>query len=294
MKKQFDDINLRGDSLERIETINLILENYARQGFDLTLRQLYYQLVSRDIIPNNLKSYNRLGDVVNKGRLVGLIDWDMIVDRGRSTNWGAHWESPAEIVNAAANQFRIDKWEDQPWHVEVFVEKQALEGVLIPTCERLDVRFTANKGYSSQSFMYRKGVALREKIDEGKEIAILYLGDHDPSGLDMDRDVLERLAAFARVEVDDLTFERLALTREQIRQYTPPPNPAKITDSRAGRYIAKHGRVSWELDALEPRVLAKLVSDAVLKFRDEDRWDAAVKRERKMRDDLKAFARDYR
>lgn len=291
MKECFEDIAMQGERLKLVEIINGILAEYEQQGYDLSLRQLYYQLVARDIVPNTEQSYKRIGSVVSDARLAGLIDWDMIKDRGRQTVIPGHWQSPAEIVDAAARQFRIDKWEQQDNHVEVFVEKQALEGVLEPVCRELDVPFTANKGYSSSSALYESGKRLAQHADEGRELHVLYLGDHDPSGIDMTRDVQERLEQFARSEVHVV---RLALNMDQIQLYNPPENPAKTTDSRAAAYISRFGESSWELDALNPSVLANLVRQAVGGLRDERLWLEAVERENAMRENLMQMAADYR
>lgn len=291
MKQTFIEKNFRADKVALLGIVNNVLSNYFRQGYDLTLRQLFYQLVSKDIIPNTQRSYKNLGTLVNDARLAGLVDWNMIVDRGRGTQIPTHWDSPADIIQAAADSFAIDKWKDQPNHIEVMVEKQALEGVLLPVCERLDVNFTANKGYSSQSLMYRIGNRLR-RLHQGmdKHIHILYLGDHDPSGLDMDRDVEERLALFSGYPV---TFQRLALKWEQIEELQPPENPAKLTDSRADKYIEQYGDSSWELDAIEPRELDRLVTEAVEDLRDPDLWIEAQSKENKMKEDLQEFADTY-
>jgi hypothetical protein len=291
MKEHFVSTRFRGGSLELINTINDVLDDYAQQGYDLSLRQLYYQLVARGFIENSQKSYSKIGDLVSDGRLAGLIDWDMIVDRGRVSISNTHWTSPADIVNAAASQYKIDKWEDQPNHIEVMVEKQALEGVLIPVCRKLDVTFRANKGYTSQSMMYRLGKELAAIQESGKDIHVLYFGDHDPSGLDMDRDVQERIALFSGMSV---AFERLALKYTQVQVLNPPENPAKITDSRAKQYIKMYGASSWELDAVEPKELARLVEDAVVNLRDEALWKAAVHRENEMKLTLKEYAEQYR
>lgn len=289
MKQAFIEKTFKGSKLELLGIIEKILDDYSAQGYDLSLRQLFYQGVSRGIIPNTTEEYKKLGDLVSDARLAGLLDWDMIVDRGRTTVSNNHWESPADIVRAAAQQYRIEKWRDQPCHVEVFVEKQALEGVLIPVCRDLDVNFTANKGYSSQSHLYRVGQRLAE-LNRNKEVHLLYLGDHDPSGLDMDRDVRERLEMFSGRSCN---LRRLALKYEQVEELNPPENPAKLTDSRAANYVSQYGESSWELDAVEPRALAKLVKDAVTELLDEDLWDAACERENKMREDLLTFARTY-
>jgi len=292
MKQKFMILNFKPESLDKIVLVNSILAEYEAMGYDLSLRQLYYQLVARDYIENSQRSYKRLGDLVNNGRLAGLIDWAMITDRGRSTVENSHWDSPAQIVNAAAKQFKIDKWEDQLNYIMVMVEKQALEGVLIPVCGDLDIAFTANKGYSSSSTMYAIGQELREQYyNNEKDLYVLYLGDHDPSGIDMTRDVKARLEMFSDAVVE---VNRLALNWDQIEMWKPPENPAKETDSRYVAYVEQYGDSSWELDAIEPRALAALVTDAVFDLRDPDLWAEAVEREEKMRAELAAFVKNYK
>lgn len=291
MKEFFTATKFRDASLELINILNGILDEYAQQGYDLSLRQLYYQGVARGYIENSQKSYSKIGDLVSAGRLAGLIDWDMIVDRGRVSISNTHWTSPADIVDAAASQYKIDKWKEQPNHIEVMVEKQALEGVLIPVCRKLDVTFRANKGYTSQSMMYRLGKDLAEIHGTGKDIHVLYFGDHDPSGLDMDRDVAERLLLFSGLSV---SFERLALKYAQVQILNPPENPAKITDSRAKQYIKMYGASSWELDAVEPKELARLVEAAVVNLRDDSLWQDALDEENAMKAELQKFAKEYR
>ena len=290
MKEQFEKNALSKTSLDRIADINAILDEYEAEGYDLSLRQLYYQLVARDMIENSPKSYKRIVDLMGKARLAGLVDWDMIVDRGRNRIVNSHWENPAEIVQAAAQQFQLDKWADQGWHVEVMVEKQALEGVLIPICERLDVPFSANKGYTSLSMLYEAGKRIARLIRTGKKVFIIYLGDHDPSGIDMTRDIRERLEMFARHQIK---VHRAALNMDQVEVLHPPENPAKTTDSRYFAYIEQFGESSWELDAIEPRALANLVEEAVLSVRDDERWGEAVARETEMKDELYTFVQEW-
>ncbi len=291
MKRKFIDKTFSPSSLDAIEFINHILEEYRAQNFRLSLRQLYYQLVARDYIPNNINSYKRIGNLVSDARQAGLIDWDMIEDRGRETVAVQHWSSPAQIVRAAANSFRIDKWRDQLYRIEVMVEKDALSGVLEPVCRELDIAITANKGYSSSSTMYEIGLRLAAYRRQKKGILIIYLGDHDPSGIDMTRDVKERLCLFSGIE--KLAVERLALNYEQIELWQPPENPAKQTDSRFAAYEAQFGSSSWELDAVEPVQLAALVRVLVANFRDEKLWDEAVEEENEMRAELLKFAENY-
>jgi len=291
MKHEFVSKRFSTNSQAMIEKINAILIEYRAQGFRLTLRQLYYQLVARDIIPNNLRSYKNTGSLVSDARQAGLIDWQMIEDRNRETVIPGHWRNPAEIVGAAARSFRIDKWENQPWHVEVMVEKDALSGVLEPTCRTLDIGLTANKGYSSSSTMYEIGQRLyyhRDRLD--KQVLVVYMGDHDPSGIDMTRDVEERLELYSEGRVDVI---RIALNMDQVELWQPPENPAKMTDSRFEAYAAQYGESSWELDAVEPRQLSTLVNDIVLAHRDQTLWEAAVAKENSMRQQLQEFAETY-
>lgn len=112
----------RDETLVVIDTANNILESYQKQGFQLTLRQLYYQFVARGLIPNTERSYKQLGSIVNDGRLAGLIDWDHIEDRTRGVEELSHWTSPADIIRTCSEQYRIDKWRTQPCRVAVWLE----------------------------------------------------------------------------------------------------------------------------------------------------------------------------
>ena len=248
-----------------------IIGEYAAQGYQLTLRQLYYQMVSRDIIPNQTEWYKKLGEVVSKGRMPGFIDWNAIVDRGRSPVMPAQWDSPSQILQAAADSFRVDRWAGQYHHVEVWCEKDAPSGVLEPVCNRYHVRFMANRGYSSSTAMYdaAKRIELAEAM--GQAPVIIYLGDHDPSGLDMNRDVHDRLTTMTHGT--EIEVHHLALTRGQVNTYNPPPNPTKLHDSRAPAYLKDHGNQSWELDALEPQVLDALLSGAIEQYLDPHQYD---------------------
>lgn len=253
-----------------IEQANEIIEDYATQGFDLTLRQLYYQFVSRGLIANKQTEYKRLGSIINDARLAGLIDWNTIVDRTRNMVSNSHWNGPHEIVAACANQFQIDKWANQERRVEVWIEKDALIGVIENVCRRNDVGFFSCRGYTSQSEMWAASQRLLEYTGDGQSVTIIHLGDHDPSGIDMTRDIDDRLSLFMGSSAGDVN--RIALNMDQVDQYSPPPNPAKITDSRANGYIKQFGNNSWELDALEPSVLEQLIDDTIASCKDESLW----------------------
>lgn len=272
--------NFSESSLQLIAQANHIVRAYVAQGYDLTLRQLYYQFVSRDLIPNRQSEYKRLGRIINDARLAGLIDWEHIVDRTRETTLYSAWENPADIIATSAQQYAIDRWEDQPNHVEVWIEKDALAGVFERVCREFQVPLLSCRGYTSQSTMWYSAQRLRRHAElDDKTIVVLHFGDHDPSGIDMTRDIQERLELF-RV---DLEVRRLALNMDQVNKYNPPPNPAKETDSRCAGYIDAYGDESWELDALEPDVLADLVRRNVTKLLDKRAWKASGERQERER-----------
>jgi hypothetical protein len=256
-------------SLSLISLCNTIIEDYTAQGFMLTLRQMYYQLVSRDIIANKQTEYKRVGSIINDARLAGLIDWQAIEDRTRNLKSLAHWDNPPQILNAVASQYRMDMWETQQYRPEVWIEKDALVGVIEGVCNKFDTPFFSCRGYTSQSEMWGAAMRLERYVANGQTPVIFHFGDHDPSGKDMTRDITDRLRLF----MGGIDVRRLALNMDQIGRYKPPPNPAKITDSRAAAYIREFGGESWELDALEPKVLAALIENNITDLLDWDRWD---------------------
>lgn len=224
MKIAYVTKNFRGDSLALIDKCEAILNRYSEQGYDMTLRQLYYQLVAAAEIPNNVKSYTNLGNLVNDARLAGHLNWLHLVDRTRNLQSQPHWETPSSIIDACAQQYKVDKWATQSYRVEVWIEKEALAGVFQRVCQQLDIPFFSCRGYNSQSEMWRAGVRFSAIDQNGQTPIILHFGDHDPSGIDMTRDIKDRLNLFCGFPV---FVERLALNMPQVRQFKPPPNPAK-------------------------------------------------------------------
>jgi hypothetical protein len=304
----YEGTNFKPATLDIIDHANDICAEYAAQGFDLTLRQLYYQFVSRDLLRNKQSEYNRLGNIINDARLAGMLDWDYIVDRGRFVRSLSHWSSPESVIDSAAASFRTDLWRTQPTRVEVWIEKDALSGVIGPACTQLDVPYFACKGYVSQSEMWAAAQRLQRHLDQGQAVTVLHLGDHDPSGIDMTRDIQSRLDLFTRGDqirklVDRapegehtsyvkehwdpdrrIEVKRIALTMAQIEEYDPPPNPAKVTDSRFADYERIYGDESWELDALDPTTLAALIREHVGDIVDDERMELAVAEETTQRE----------
>ncbi|MDF2554157.1 MAG: hypothetical protein K0R60_52 [Microbacterium sp.] len=275
----------RPETLEMMRQADAIASDYRARGFNLSLRQLYYQFVARDLIPNSEKSYNRLGRIVNDARLAGIMDWSHIEDRGREahgTSWAGHTPAEqAELIRNAKWGYSLDLWQDQTRRIEVWVEKQALEEVASRACGGLRVGYFACKGYVSQSEMWAAGRRLREiSAVHGQDPLILHLGDHDPSGIDMTRDIADRLNLFAERPIE---VRRIALNMGQIEDLNPPPNPAKVTDSRFESYRDRYGDESWELDAVRPEDLVTLIRDEIESEMDVDAFNALVEQEREER-----------
>lgn len=273
-KIEYEHKRFRQEALQVIGQAENIIQVYQEQGFNLTLRQLYYQFVARALIPNTEQSYTRLGNIISDARRAGLIDWDTIVDRTRYLRKLSAWDNPKSILESARDSYHRDLWASQDKRLEVWIEKDALIGIIEAVCQENDVPFFACRGYVSDSEMWRGAMRASKHYENYQRITIIHLGDHDPSGIDMTRDMTDRLNLFMFQR--DIEVKRIALTMEQIEEFNPPPNPAKITDSRYEGYASLYGNESWELDALEPQFIVELIKDNILAERDDARWRQAV------------------
>lgn len=275
MKEEFRPTNFRPDSLKLIQSCDEIINDFMGQGLRLTLRQLYYQLVTKNIIKNVERSYKNLSSLVSDGRLAGKLDWDAIEDRIRVPAIPSEWESIKSIVESALYSYRLPRWKDQPKYVELWVEKDALAGVLRPLADKHHVTMMVNRGYSSQSAMYEASKRFMGRQEDGKELILLYLGDFDPSGEDMVRDISDRMDMFGIA----VKVRKIALTLDQVHHYNPPPNPAKISDPRAADFIARYGASSWEVDAINPAELRKIITGEMEKCIDKFRMSKVINNE---------------
>lgn len=281
-----------------IATATSICRGLRAAGYDITLRQLYYRFVAAGKLPNTQKEYKRLGGILNRARMAGLFDWNYLIDRTRNLSVMPHWSNPSAIIEASARSFAVDKWSDQPRRVEVWVEKEALAGVIGRVAERWDCSWFACRGYVSQSEQWGAGQRFLRYLRAGQAVTVLHLGDHDPSGMDMTRDIEDRIKRFVAVdwsgfshledvesvlddiredmdmEGDPVEIRRIALNWDQIQRYNPPPNPAKFTDSRANGYVGQYGTNSWELDALPPDVLDALIEQHITGILDHELYSA--------------------
>jgi hypothetical protein len=284
-KAFYKETKFRTESLELIRRCNEIVYEFVRQNLRLTLRQLYYQLVTRNIIRNEERAYKNLSNLVSGARLAGLIDWDAIEDRIRVPAIPPEWNDIAELVKDALDSYRLPRWKGQSNYVELWVEKDALAGVLSPIASEFHAPLMVNRGYSSQSAMHEAaGRFIREK-DRDQKI-ILYLGDFDPSGEDMVRDIAYRMEMFQV----DVHVRKIALTLAQVKKYKPPPNPAKLTDPRSKEFIAQYGASSWEVDAINPAELRKIIIKEFGSLIDRPKMQAIVEKETADKNQLREVA----
>lgn len=280
-------------SVEMLEASDKIIRSYEAKGLSMTLRQLYYQFVQMNVIPNDDRQYDNLGKLITRGRRAGLISWTAIEDRTRTLRGLNFVADGDEAIRDMASNFRLDLWKGQPWRPEVWIEKDALVGVIAGICNDLRVDYFSCRGYASDSEMWRAGQRLARYVTKGQRPIIFHLGDHDPSGCHMTVDNRTRIEMFAGVPV---MVQRLALNMNQIEELKPPPNPLKIgldgkfSDARAEQYFLEHGGSSWELDALSPDYIQNLISENVATIRDESRWEEALREEVDTRRHLESLA----
>ena len=290
----------KADTYELLAHCRNITEEYMKMKIKITLRQLYYDLVSTNVIPNHDVVYKRISSLLTDARYLGLIDWSAIEDRNRPHRMHMEWENTHDAIQFIISRFRLPRWSDQEYYLELFTEKDALSSIIQPVCDNWHIRFNVNKGYSSASIMYQLGKRIAKKIEEEeKEVILIYIGDHDPSGLDMVRDIDKRIIEF--LEEGDFCYDsnmfhirHIALTMDQVKELNPPPNPAKITDPRAKWYIQKYGKTSWEVEALKPKYLMNLVNIEIQRYVNNKKYDSWIKQEEEEKQDMRNFAKQYK
>jgi hypothetical protein len=300
VKIEYAERTFRDVPLGVIGNAERILNEYAGQGYRMTLRMLYYQFIRRDWFPesrrnaagtkNNQQNYKWLGDLLTDARVGGYIDWDHLEDPTREHTGGdGGFSSPEAAMRYITNRYQVTKWNGQDHHLEVWVEKAALLDVISRPASRWNVASLACKGSPSTSALYEAANRMIRYENEGLETTILYLGDHDPTGIDISRDIQRRLRLFRSA----CTVDRIALNWDQITDDLPP-SPAKATDSRTSGYVDEFGTDdTWELDAMEPADMDALVDAAIQDRLDMSLWDARVRQEDEEREILTAIRSNW-
>jgi len=241
-----------------IEATHAILAEYH----PMTLRQVYYQLVSGQVLENKESVYKGLSRTLVLARQEGAIPWDWIEDRTRRPRAVSMWDDLPDFADTVCRAYRRDVWATQPRRVECWLEKDALSGIFEEVLNPYGVTLRVAKGYPSASAIHTAAMS----YGDGDGVTVLYFGDFDPTGKDIPRHLRDDLALYgSRPEI-----VLCALTRDDIRDYDLPPNPTKATDSRAAAFVAKHGDISVELDALPLAVLQDRIRTETEKRMDLD------------------------
>lgn len=285
-------INLDGNTwsapkISLLSSIQSITDEYYENGYTLSLRQLYYQLVAKDLIPNHQKVYKKISDLRNQMAYSGLLDWDAFEDRGRLPKVAYSEKSVSSALERTKRFYKLNRQLNQPVHIEIWTEKDAISQILRSVTDTFTVPLIVNKGYTSVTALYEAYKRFIHAMAEGKKIKILYFGDHDPSGLDMIRDIRDRLTFmfssgekleaycwddfvdspldnFRDYILDRFDVEPIGLNMAQIERLNLPHNPAKIKDPRAAWYIKQFGAKSWEVDAIPPDEIKIIANSSIV------------------------------
>jgi len=349
MKRRYAHKTFASAHLAIIEQANRVIEQRRSEGFSsMTLREIYYQFIAHDLFPDDRRwlwennkwvrdkdgsnpnstknaqpNYKWLGQILVDARMAGLIDWNRMADNVRSASLrGGGWRDPAHYAESIGTDYARNTSSVQDVWIEVWVEKDAQVGIVDSIVREWRISSFACRGNVSSSAIYQAGLRLADKIQAGKRVVILHLGDHDPNGIDMSRDNEDRLRQMILVNLgvdplevadcaaledpgdeewgflwedattveDPFLFRRIGLNMDQIREFNPPPSPAKITDSRARGYIERFGEDSWELDALTPAAMREIITANVLEFFDLDAFREVLDEEEIERNQLTSIA----
>jgi hypothetical protein len=250
---------LQKKSLALLGQVQNILNSY---DFALTLRQIYYQLVAKQIIPNEQGYYKKLSYLCVEGRNEGILSEEAFDDRLRELDIRSTWTDISDFFNTVLYSYHKDKWQDQNDYIEIWTEKDALRSVLSEITDKYDVGLMVCRGHLSRTEIYRTSERFKNKSD--KNCFIYYCGDFDPSGLSIYESIKERINNFGV----DINFKRIALTPEQIEKYNLPSDPAKQSDSNYKKFVEIYGDNVVELDSLPPEVLRKLIENYIEKHVD--------------------------
>lgn len=277
-------------SLGLIDTCETILAGYHQRGFTIAMRQLYYRLVIEGRVKNTPRSYENLVSLMTNARMAGRIDWEHIVDPSHCILPHETEETQLDILHKISDRLIGNLWKGQPNRVIVTVEKEAIATTMESFCREWGVTLLITRGYASS-------VSLRELVNSYiigacPDITVLHFGDHDPSGLDISRDLQERLELFSCGKAQ-INFCRVGLTMEQVEELHLPPNPTKVTDSRFSSYNRQHGGESWELEALDPSYLHGLLTAEIFKLIDFSTWNENRKQLERVRAHLRQLASGY-
>jgi len=253
-------------SLELLAQVQEIIESY---NFALTLRQIYYQLVVKQIVPNEPKYYQKLSRLCVIGRDEGILPEDSFADRLREIDKPSCWDDLSDYMDTVKQAYRKNKWNNQDMYLEIWTEKDALRGVISPITHKYDAILLVVRGQVSRTAIYESYNRFAQMVEEDKECYLFYFGDFDPSGISIYNSLVERLRNYDECG-ELINFERIALTPEQIINYDLPQDPAKKSDPNYRRFVEQYGDRVVELDSLPPEVLRELIEESIRTTIDEE------------------------
>lgn len=298
-----------------VENVRSSLKDFFKpRGIKPTLRTMFYRLYSLGIIPNTKYSYHRLGKFLVDARKDGIIPWDAFSDGAKREVVGGikRWDSindyqyvyrqphintvPDPIQEAEdmleyiekltkEPSYYLGRWYNQPEYVEVWIEKDAMSSTILSFLKDMDVYIAVNKGYSSWTFLHDNAMRLLEQQEAGKQVHVLYCGDFDPSGLDMEEGHLAEGMQFFGLDID---FHRISVNLEQIKQYNLPEMPNEketvekaMRDPRLKKFVAEYGRLLLvEVDAMlaiVPDEFKNIIRNSVDEYFDEEIYEETKK-----------------
>lgn len=271
------------ESLQLIEAAHRILSEIQ----PASVRAVCYKIFIERLIPNMSKaSTDKVGKLLVYAREHGLIPWEWIVDETRETERVKAWSNPDTIIRAAVTQYRKDYWAMQPRRVEVWSEKGTVRGTLAPVLRKYGVTFRVMHGYGSATSIYG---AAQDSVESDKPLTVFYIGDHDPSGLQMSEiDLPDRLARYG----GQAKIIRIALDARDVGSDSKLPwfpVEDKVGDSRYSWFVENYGSRCWEVDALSPVALRERVGAVIEEQLDMDAWNHAIKIEALEKESMQSF-----
>ena len=269
------------DFLQRIQGI------LAEETYGITIRHLYYLLVSAKVIEKTEAAYKNLIAHLSKWRKNGDIDFDAFVDGTRYWSGATLYDDAESALRDCAQSYRRNMWKQQPYYVEVWCEKDAIKSILLRAAEPFGVPVFAAIGFASLTSLHSAAQTFQRAARAGKRPVVLYFGDHDPSGLSGQAKAAQTLREQFGVAVD---FRRLAVTADQIAEFNLPTRPAKKTDSRAMGWEGE----CVEVDAISSATLVQLAEDAITDLIDPYAWQAEKVNEDLERDHMQRMPEAFR
>jgi len=280
MKICFENHTFHKKSLPLLEAIKKTLQWYEGQGLPVSLRQLYYRLFNNGHILNLKSEYQKIGNMENNAKLAGIIDMESLEDRTRYIREIPYYSDIKDFLVKSINRYNIDLWEGQEYRVMVFVEKDALISIIEDAAFSLGCPCFSCRGFPSITSIWETAQRIEPYKERDILTVILYLGDHDCTGVVIDKKIQERLTQFgAYVHV-----KRIALTMPQIREYNIPGIEAKTKkgdekkkgDPNYNKYVETYGDIIWELDGLPPDVIYNLVIENIKEYMDIDLYNERI------------------